>query len=108
MAQVMSKALKQRGKNTMEELPTFTETLLNWMKKSKSMKRKGADKGNNLIQEDFHVVDDRQKVVDWTIRNLLRLIHGDPNTYWRKGTWGAEVSPMLGRNLYLTHSSHLQ
>ena len=49
------------------------------------------------------MVDDGHKVVKWTISNLLRPITMDPNTYWKEGTWGAEVSPMLGTNLYLTH-----
>ena len=82
MAQVMSKAPEQRGKNTMEEVAMFTETLLNGMDKSKSMKMKmtGADKdlepqGKNLIEDDFHVVDDGHKVVDWTIRNLWHPIN---------------------------------
>ena len=59
--------------------------------------------GKYLIEEDFHVVDYRHKRVDWTIRNLLRPINGDPNTYWREGTWGAQAGLMLGKNLYLTH-----
>ena len=44
MAQMMSKALEQRGKNTKEEVATFPEILLNEMEKSKRRKRKGADK----------------------------------------------------------------
>ena len=52
-----------------------------------------------LIDEDLHVEDTGHKVVDWTLRNLLRPINGDPNTYWKE----AEMSPMLGTNLYLTH-----
>ena len=46
----------------------FAETLLNGMEKSKSTKRKGEDKDlkpqGNLIEKDFHVVDDGHKVVD--------------------------------------------
>ena len=108
MAQVMSKALEQRGKNTMDKVTKFAETLLEGMEKSKSTKREGDDKdlepqGKKLIEEDFPVVDDGHKVVDRTIRNLLRPINGDPNTYWKEGTWGREVGPMLGTNLYLTH-----
>ena len=63
----------------------FAETLLNGMEKSKSTKRKGEEKdlepqGKILIEEDFHVEDDGYKVVDWTLRNLLRPINGEPNT----------------------------
>ena len=44
MAQVMSKALEQRGKNTMDKVTKFAETLLKGMEKSKSTKREGDDK----------------------------------------------------------------
>ena len=44
IAQVMSKALEQRGKNTMYEVTMFAKTLLKGMEKSKSTKRKGEDK----------------------------------------------------------------
>ena len=47
--------------------------------------------GENLIEEDFHEVDDGHKRVDWTRRNLLRPINGDPNTSWRDGTWRAKA-----------------
>ena len=33
-----------------------------------------------MIEKDFHVRDDGHKVVDWTIRNLLWPINGNPNT----------------------------
>ena len=84
MARLMSKAMEKIGKNTMEEEAMFAETLLNGMEKSKSMKRKGEDtdlepQGKILIEEDFHMEDDGHKVVDWTLRNLLRPINGDPN-----------------------------
>ena len=59
--------------------------------------------GENLIEEDFHVVDDGHKRADWTIINLLRPINRDPNSYWREETWGAQAGPMLGTNLYLTY-----
>ena len=108
MAKVMNKALEQRGINNMAEVAMFAETLLKGMEKSKSTKRKGEDKdlelqGRNLIDEEFHIVDDAHKVVDWNIRNFLRPIIGDPSTYWKEGSWGTEVGPMLGTNLYLTH-----
>ena len=61
--------------------------------------------GENLIEEDFHVVDDEHNRVDWTIRNVLRPINGDPNTYWRGNVGGPS---MLGTNLYLTHILHSQ
>ena len=68
MAQVMSKALEQRGKNTMDEAAMFAETLLKGLEMSNRTKRKAANKdlepqGKNLIEENL-VVDDGHKVVD--------------------------------------------
>ena len=31
-------------------------------------------KGENLIEEDFHVVDDGHKIMDWTIRNRKTVL----------------------------------
>ena len=96
MAQMMAKALEHRGENTMKEVTMFAETLLKGVEITKGTKRKGADKdpepqGKNLIEENFHVVDDGHTVVDWTIRNLLCPVNGNPNSYWEEETWEAEV-----------------
>ena len=71
----------------------FAETLLNGMEKSKSLKRKGEEKDLEpqekiLIDEDLHVEDTGHKVVDWTLKNLLRPMNGDPNTNLKEGSWG--------------------
>ena len=100
LAQVMSKAMQQQGKSTLDDVARFADTLLKGLKKSKSMKRKGEDTDLELQGKDFKVVDYGHKVVDWTIRDLLRPINGNFNIYWKEGTWGAEASPLLGTNLY--------
>ena len=61
----------------MEEVAMFTETLVKGMGKPKRTKRKGRTRTWNHRRR----VDNGHKRVDWTIRNLLRPINRDPNTY---------------------------
>ena len=49
------------------------------------------------------VKDDGHSSVDLALRNKLRLVNGDPEKYWKEGTWDTEVSPNLESNLVLGH-----
>ena len=39
-----------------------------------------------LIDEMWEVRDDGQKVLDWTLRNTIRSVNGDPEVFWKEGT----------------------
>ena len=36
-------------------------------------------------------------------RNTIRHINGDPNVYWKEGTWKSKLAPVLGSNLRTDH-----
>ena len=85
MAQMMAKTLEHRGKNTRKVVTMFAETLCRGVEMANSTKRKWSNRGiepegKNLIEDNFHLVDDWHTIENWTIRNLLRPINGNPNT----------------------------
>ena len=56
-----------------------------------------------LIEETWEVRGDGHKILDWTLRNTIRPINGDPDVYWKEGTWKSELAPVLGSNLTTEH-----
>ena len=71
MAQMMAKTLKTESTTPGRYCPCFAETLCRGVEMTNSTKRKWADGGpepqrNNLIEENFHVVNDGHMIVGWT------------------------------------------
>ena len=56
-----------------------------------------------MIDEDYHIKDDGQGVIDLKLRQMLRTPNADPDTWWTPATSTRISKPRLGLNAYTTH-----
>ena len=52
-----------------------------------------------LLEEAVALRDDGHRIVDWAIRYKLRPVNGDPENYWKEGTWETDISSNLRSSL---------
>ena len=56
-----------------------------------------------MFKESYDVEDDAHEKVDVVLRQRLRPINADPESYWKKGSFKECERPILGSSLYLEH-----
>ena len=56
-----------------------------------------------MIDENYHIKDDGQGVIDLKLRHRLRTPNADPDTWWTPATSTRISKPRLGLNAYTTH-----
>ena len=70
--------------------------LMNTMMSNNKRKADPLPEEKVLIEKTWEVRDDGHTILDLTLRNTVRPIKGEPDVYWKEGTWKNLLTPVIG------------